>query len=384
MHKLSGHKLFAALCLLLTLAAVSVVARAQGTPKQVRAIYLVPADKQFREEYRAGIERAMRQLQAWYRTELNGSTFALHSPVVEVHVTSHTSDWYRDNPTSSFAGNFWENTISDGFALTGGFFDDPNNRWLYFIDADPKCTQYIGATHGVALLAANDLRGLTGGQNIPPCASDPPDNGGRCRWVGGLGHELGHTFDLPHPPTCEDNNPATSCPGSTLMYFGYASFPNTYLLDSDKSKLLASPFFSRLDLPLPAPDCSAPPTDTALALLTEANTQRAVAVNTVTLVRDPFPVTSPHNLSADERTRITIFARNAEFQSGDSFTAQAEDAQGRLYLLTIEYVGKVPNQNWLTQIVILLPAELRDAGDVSLSITLRGTSSNKATITIKP
>ncbi|HVF51074.1 MAG TPA: hypothetical protein VNA19_13350 [Pyrinomonadaceae bacterium] len=384
MHKRFGNKLLAALCLLLALAAAPVVtARAQTPPKQVRAIYLVPADKQFQEEYRAAIERAMRQLQAWYRTELNGSTFALHSPVVEVHVTSHTSDWYSNNPRSSFAGNFWENSLSDGFALTGGGFDDPNNRWLYFIDADPKCTQYMGGTHGVALLAANDLRGLTGGQNIPPCAGDRPDNGGKCRWVGGLGHELGHAFDLPHPPTCEDNNPATSCPSSTLMYLGYASFPNTFLLDSDKTKLLASPFFSQLDIPLPAPDCSST-TDTTFAILTEANTQRAVAVNTVTFVRDPFPVTSPHNLSADERTRITIFARNANFQPGDLFTAQAEDAQQRIYPLTIEYVGKVPNQDWLTQIVLLLPAELRDAGDVRLSITLRGTPSNKALITIKP
>lgn len=386
MHRLLSNRPLAALLFLLLLPCAAAPAFAQGNPRQVHAVYLVPSDKQVSEEYRLAIENAVRQLQAWYRNELNGYTFTLHSPVVEVRTTSHASSWYSDNPTNSFAGNFWQNSLRDGFALTGGGFNDPDNRWLYFIDADPKCTQYTGGTSGVALLPANDLRGLTGQPNVPPCASDPVDNGGKCRWVGGLGHELGHAFDLPHPSECEDNNPATACPTTTLMWLGYTRFPNTYLLPSDKTQLLNLPFFSQVDITGPVPDCSMT-NDTALALLTEAGTQRAVALDSVTFLRDPFAVTSPHNLSDDARTRVTLFARNAALAPGEPYSAvsvQAEDSLHRTYALTVEYVGQVPGQDWLTQIVVVLPPELRGMNDVAVTLSLRGATSNKTFISIKP
>jgi len=65
--------------------------------------------------------------------------------------------------------------------------------------------------------------------------------GGVCRWVGGLGHELGHTFDLAHPIPC----PGGSADGA-LMCLGYITYPDTYLLPEDKEILEASPFFVRL------------------------------------------------------------------------------------------------------------------------------------------
>ncbi len=62
---------------------------------------------------------------------------------------------------------------------------------------------------------------------------------------------------------------------------------------------------------------------------------------------------------------------------------QAEDSQHRLYPLTVEYVGKVPNIESLTQVVVKLPDELAGIGDVLLSISLRGANSNQALINIK-
>ena len=64
-------------------------------------------------------------------------------------------------------------------------------------------------------------------------------------------------------------------------------------------------------------------------------------------------------------------------------TAQAETQAG-VFPLTVEFVGKVPSFDWLTQLVIKLPDALANAGDVRVSITLRGTSSNKVMITIRP
>lgn len=125
----------------------------------------------------------------------------------------------------------------------------------------------------------------------------------------------------------------------------------------------------------------------APVLLTEEGTDRAAAVDSVTLVRDPFPVFTARNFSSDGRTRITLFAANLTFalgESASSVTAQAEDAQGRVYPLAIEYVGKVPSADALTQVVAKLPDELARGGDVRVSITVRGATSNKALISISP
>lgn len=120
-------------------------------------------------------------------------------------------------------------------------------------------------------------------------------------------------------------------------------------------------------------------------LLTEGDTLHAIALDSVTLVRDPFPVNSLSNLSSDHRTRVAIFSTNLFLlpTGATSVTAQAEDSQHRVFPLTVEYVGRVPMQNWITQVVVKLPDELRGAGDVWISITINGTPSNRAFITVQ-
>jgi hypothetical protein len=128
-----------------------------------------------------------------------------------------------------------------------------------------------------------------------------------------------------------------------------------------------------------------PPADTAPPLLlTEENTSRAVALDSVTLMRDPFPLHTPHNFSADGRTRLTLFAVNLTLRAGEDLsvvTAQAEDAAHRIYPLQVEYVGPVPAFPWLTQVIVRLPDV--PAGDVWVSVTLRGAASNRALVGIK-
>jgi len=114
---------------------------------------------------------------------------------------------------------------------------------VFYIDADVACGQVIGGAAGVALLAANDLRGLTGQQNVPACPGEPPDAAGVCRWVGGLGHELGHAFGLEHPVPCPGGSD-----DAALMCLGYITYPATYLTQADQEILDVSPFFSRLKL----------------------------------------------------------------------------------------------------------------------------------------
>ncbi len=121
-------------------------------------------------------------------------------------------------------------------------------------------------------------------------------------------------------------------------------------------------------------------------LLTEAGSQQIIALNAVTLTRSPFSTITPHNLSADQRTRIFLLATNVILQSGDNtaaVTVQAEDSQHRLYSLPVEYVGRVPNFDWLTQINVMLPEQLQGAGNVWLSMTVRGEFSNRMMINIQ-
>jgi hypothetical protein len=83
------------------------------------------------------------------------------------------------------------------------------------------------------------MDGLVGARYFDDCGIEyvfPPN-----RYVGGLGHELGHAFGLSHPPGCDQGLP--TCDYNALMWAGYAAYPNTYLRPDEKSILLASEFF---------------------------------------------------------------------------------------------------------------------------------------------
>jgi hypothetical protein len=242
----------------------------RNPPKKVRVVYLVPADKQIRKEYQVAIGNAILHLQNFYQSQMDTSllvprnlSYSINSPVVEVYRTSHSSSFYSSSTTNP--NDFWNKALADGFAVSGGRFNDPNNRWIYYIDADPGCVngspQAVGATSGVALLPANDLRGLARKQTIGLCGQTA-DTLGPCRWIGGLGHELGHAFGLPHPPGCDQGN----CSGGTaasnsLMFLGYLVYPNTNLLPDNVTQLFGTGFFTALGLDGPRFDCNANPID---------------------------------------------------------------------------------------------------------------------------
>jgi hypothetical protein len=214
---------------------------------RVHVVYLVPSDRTVNATAVLGMERAIRNLQIFYQSQLGtGKTFAIAYPVVQVIKTAHPTTYYQTNPSGQgFALDFWANATSDGFALTGGGFYSQSDVWLYYIDADPLPGQVVGGTSGVAVLPAGDVRGLSG-QSTEPL----------CRWVGGLGHELGHAFGLPHPPACDPVQTA-ECPINALMWFGYITYPNAFLTASDKTVLNQSPFFStNVAVTSTLPDCT--------------------------------------------------------------------------------------------------------------------------------
>jgi hypothetical protein len=116
--------------------------------------------------------------------------------------------------------------------------------------------------------------------------------------------------------------------------------------------------------------------DDAPELATEANSQRAIALDTVTFVRDPFMIANELYFGADKRTRVSLFATNIELKEALVITAQAVDSQQIVHQLEVESVSGLPTFRGLTQIVVKLPDGIAIAADMQITIMVRGKTSN--------
>lgn len=124
--------------------------------------------------------------------------------------------------------------------------------------------------------------------------------------------------------------------------------------------------------------------DTPPVLATEQGSQRAIALDSVTSVRDPFAVTNPNYFGTDHRTRIALFTTNLILTPGLVVTAQAVDSQQKTYQLPVEFVGSLPTFLGFAQVVVKLPDGIMVAGDLQVSITVRGRTSNKVLVGVVP
>src|SRR5262245_56230099 len=82
-----------------------------------------------------------------------------------------------------------------------------------------------------------------------------------------------------------------------------------------------------------------------IILISDESSTRAVAVHSVTLQREPFNATSPMSWGGDSRTRIIVFAMGLDRNAPPSEVgATAQDGTNRIYNLSAEYLGPVPEQ----------------------------------------
>jgi uncharacterized protein (TIGR03437 family) len=110
---------------------------------------------------------------------------------------------------------------------------------------------------------------------------------------------------------------------------------------------------------------------------------RALALDSVTQVRGPFPVLTDRNFSADRHTRVILFTSNLGLTQPDPSMLTVQAAG---FPLLVENVGPVSGVSGLdgSYIVVRLPDGL-PPGDLPLTVTLRGVvSSNAPTISISP
>lgn len=124
--------------------------------------------------------------------------------------------------------------------------------------------------------------------------------------------------------------------------------------------------------------------DPAPQLAFEPSSSSASAVNALTLVRDPFPLTT-NALGQTTPTRVTLFARFVDLVAGEDFSdvkVTALDTRQVNHDLPVEFVGKAHGTDELTQIIVRLPADL-PSGEVFVSVTFRGKGSDIARIRIQ-
>jgi uncharacterized protein (TIGR03437 family) len=125
--------------------------------------------------------------------------------------------------------------------------------------------------------------------------------------------------------------------------------------------------------------------DDALILLTQDSSPRGAALDSVLFTREILPIVNTLNFSSDNRTRLVVFAIGLKLSAGETasaVTANAEDSQGTVRPLTVEFVGTVPNFIWLTQVVVKLNDQI-PPGDAKIRISLHGETSNALLVGLK-
>jgi len=142
--------------------------------------------------------------------------------------------------------------------------------------------------------------------------------------------------------------------------------------------------------PTPIPTPTPTPTPTQVLppiLLTDSLTNRALALHSEFLTRDPFKITTPLNFGDDKRTRVALFAMNVNLFPGETesaIIARATNSSGGVYSLPVKYVRKVAGYDWLWHVVIVLPQDSSLSGNINVNISLHGATSNTVTIAIAP
>lgn len=121
----------------------------------------------------------------------------------------------------------------------------------------------------------------------------------------------------------------------------------------------------------------------APVLLTQAGSTRAIALDSVTHQAEPFRLQSPVTFGIDATTRVMLFATDLTLASGENpsaVTADAEDFTYVHYPMTVEYVGTVPGETWVTAVIVRLNDNLGEFGDVLIAITYQGITSNRVRV----
>ena len=134
-------------------------------------------------------------------------------------------------------------------------------------------------------------------------------------------------------------------------------------------------------------DASPPSVGTRLRTHRYVVFRRAVALELTQFLDGPFPLTSTLLSEGRERTRIFVFGIDLGLLPGEdveAVTAEAEDSAQVRYPLRVEFVSPLAELPQISQIVLRLNRDLEDTGEVLVTVTVHGRTSNKVRIAIQP
>ncbi|QLP96402.1 MAG: hypothetical protein HZY79_01915 [Rhodoblastus sp.] len=144
------------------------VSQAGGGP--IKIIYVVPDDRRERQDFNSAIADAARDFQTWLGAQLDGKSIALASPAVTVFHSQRNAAWFKGD--ASPPSYFWRITTKELTGLGLVKYNDPNMRYLIFVDADLRCGQSGAGGDGIAVLEANNLRGWLAIRSSRPVLSE--------------------------------------------------------------------------------------------------------------------------------------------------------------------------------------------------------------------
>ncbi|HEY0544299.1 MAG TPA: DUF1800 domain-containing protein [Pyrinomonadaceae bacterium] len=119
-------------------------------------------------------------------------------------------------------------------------------------------------------------------------------------------------------------------------------------------------------------------------LISEDGSTRALSVNPYRW-RGKFPTPSQTVWTSSDETRVTLFLTNLDLMKGEganAFRADAEDANGRQFPLTVESLTPVNKYEWIYATVVRLNGQIGDAGDVLVRVTWRGMATNRVRLAL--
>lgn len=122
-------------------------------------------------------------------------------------------------------------------------------------------------------------------------------------------------------------------------------------------------------------------------LFTMTGSDHAAAVELTQFVTGPFPITTTLLSEGRNTTRIIVFATDLTLLPGEdvqAITAEAVDAAGVHYPLRVEFISPLSDLPQVQQLVLRLNRELDDTGEVLVTVSLHGLTSNNVRIGIKP
>jgi hypothetical protein len=118
----------------------------------------------------------------------------------------------------------------------------------------------------------------------------------------------------------------------------------------------------------------------------EPPTTQAAALDTVLLMRDPFPVVNPANLLTfeDRNTRVLVFVKNVQLAAGETasvVTVHLVGANGQSYDVPAEGLFSLSGFEF-SQLTFRLPDTLAP-GACTIEVRVHGQVSNLGTIRIR-